>query len=161
MRELKIAGGVVLLDDDIFEWAKEYSWQAHPRRNITYARRNSYSNGKATVYYLHRQIMGEPEGFQVDHKNGNGLDCRKENLRVRTQSGNLQGFQKKRKSKSAYRGVWRDDIRGTWNAYVGFNGKKIHLGRHEKEVDAAIARDLKAVELGFPKEGLNFPELAT
>lgn len=39
--------------------------------------------------YLHRVIMGVTDpALMVDHENGNGLDCRRENMRITDNSGN-------------------------------------------------------------------------
>ncbi|MFD1755949.1 HNH endonuclease [Rufibacter sediminis] len=49
--------------------------------------------------YLHRFIMGAPEDLEVDHKNHQTLDCRRENLECITPEVNKQRKRQRRKMK--------------------------------------------------------------
>lgn len=51
--------------------------------------------------YLHRLIMGNPEGYDIDHINHNTLDNRKENLRLFTRSENSKNREHRKLSKDA------------------------------------------------------------
>ena len=110
-------------------------------------------------------FLGEkPENYDVDHINGNRADNRPSNLRYVTRSENLRGYQKVR-GKCQYRGVFRPTgrkkFRVTINNIVdGGITKRYELGYFDSEKEAAIARDTFCFEeLGYPLEGLNFPEL--
>jgi hypothetical protein len=110
-------------------------------------------------------FLGEkPENYDVDHINGNRADNRPSNLRYVTRSENLRGYQKVR-GKCQYRGVFqptgRKNFRVTINNIVdGGITKRYELGYFDSEKEAAIARDTFCFEeLGYPLEGLNFPEL--
>lgn len=96
-----------------------------------------------------------PDGFQVDHINGSRDDNRIENLRVVTSAGNCQAA-RTAFGKSTYRGVYLHTETRKWIAGVRKNEKTHYVGSFDCEVEAAMARDAKAVELGFPPEGLNF-----
>lgn len=87
--------------------------------------------------------MNPPEGLVVDHINGNKLDNRRSNLRICTQSQNLNG----RNTNKGYIGVSWDKFRGKWKANIGKDYQKIFLGRFDTAEEAARVYDEKAVEL--------------
>jgi hypothetical protein len=112
-----------------------------------------------------RAFLGsKPDNYDVDHINGNRADNRPSNLRYVTRSENLRGYQKVR-GKCQYRGVFwptgRKKCRVTINNSIsGGSTKRYELGYFDSEKEAAIARDTFCFEeLGYPLEGLNFPEL--
>jgi len=123
---------------------------------------------KWTASYVHELIamafVGDrPKGYDVDHINGNKSDNRPSNLRYVTRSQNLRGHQKVR-GKSKYRGVTVPNNNPKFIVNVGLGKEHQHklkyLGSFTDEKEAAIARDTFCFEeLGFPLEGLNFPEL--
>lgn len=87
----------VTLDREDYEQQKAYNWYivncgAHRGMNKYYVRRNiTDQNGKRQSLYLHREIMGPLlPGQVVDHKDSNGLNCRRKNLRVTTQPDNAR-----------------------------------------------------------------------
>jgi hypothetical protein len=118
--------------------------------------------------YVHELIAtafigNRPKNYDVDHINGDKSDNRPSNLRYVTRSQNLRGHQKVR-GKSKYRGVSIDTLNPKFIVRVGLgkenNYKNKYLGSFTDEKDAAIARDTFCFEeLGYPLEGLNFPEL--
>lgn len=52
------------------------------------ARGEDAPRGRKPRLYLHRLVMDAPEGLQVDHENGDGLDCRRVNMKLTTNKGN-------------------------------------------------------------------------
>jgi len=146
-------GKVVIIDFDDMEKVGRVKWSAANYRGRWYAERGRGNNRKR----LHREVLDAPAGSRGDHKNGNGLDNRRENLRVRDQRGNARAFQRKRSGTSSqYRGVsW---FRGKWAARIGLPGsKKLFLGYHSSEETAARIYDAEALARGFEREALNFP----
>ncbi len=99
------------------------------------------SNGRKTV--LPRLLIQPPDSMQVDHINGNPLDNRRSNLRVLTNSQNLQNRKgSTRVSASGIRNVYWDKNDKIWKVILGVNGKYIHVGRFhnlEEAEQAAIA----------------------
>jgi hypothetical protein len=86
MKEIALTGKIgsgkfVIVDDDDYEELNKYKWSMMRSRKTDYARR-------LKNVLMHRLISGASDGFVVDHINGNGLDNRKENLRVCTVSQN-------------------------------------------------------------------------
>lgn len=89
---------------------------------------------KGRQEYLHRLIMGLPDCL-VDHKNGNLLDCRRENLRLATHVTNGQNSSSTR-SGSGMRGVsWCAETR-LWRARIKVGNKQLTLGRFSSKEDA-------------------------
>lgn len=89
-----------------------------------YAKRGTKKLGKTTIHYMHRQIMGYPQGY-VDHINGDKLDNRRKNLRVVNQSINGHNRHKINKNNtSGHRGIWFDRSRNKYCAEIWVNYKK-------------------------------------
>lgn len=110
---------------------------------------------------LHRKILGLTDSaIQGDHKNGNGLDNRRENLRAATNQQNSQNVSAHRDGTSRFRGVSWDAARGKWTAGIGIDGKRVGLGRFETEEDAARIYDAAAARQFGEFAKLNFPEVA-
>lgn len=66
---------------------------------MTPGRRQSYVRGvvDGRKVLLHRLIMGEPEGLPVDHRDGDGLNNSRGNLRACTHSENRLNVHKGRR----------------------------------------------------------------
>jgi hypothetical protein len=126
-------------------------------RGKLYASRNV----KNSALLMHRAVMNAKKGELVDHKDGNGLNNQKSNLRLCTNRQNLANSQKAR-GKSRFKGVYWNTARGKWQAQIGAgfrNGKLAveYLGRFENEEEAARAYDRRAFELHGEFAVLNFP----
>lgn len=92
--------GKILIDKKDYDLVKDYRWQAHKCRRRVYARAKN-KNGE--VVTLHR-IITDFSPFFIDHVNGNGLDNRRENLRITTHVGNMLGFRRDQsKIKACYK----------------------------------------------------------
>jgi hypothetical protein len=151
MSEIRIDGDVAyvrlsrgleaLVDADDIKLLEGFSWHACKCRRTTYAKYTTPhdADGRQRTVRMHRLIMGFPDGFQVDHINGNGLDNRRANLRVATANENQHNRRPNSKSVSGIKGVtWRHDI-SMWQAGIGLNGKRKNLGRFRCVTAAALA----------------------
>ena len=133
----------VFIDLENYEYIKNFNWILEKGSNTFYA----YRKQKNKTIKMHREIMNLNfgDGLIVDHINHNGLDNRKINLRIATKKENAQNSLSQKNSSSKYLGVSfykRDKI---WTAQIKINDKKKHLGRFEKEIDAAIAYNNAAI----------------
>lgn len=147
-------GKVAVIDFDDFEKVRPFSWQAAKNGHRWYARA---ARGGKTIY-MHRHLLGLSGKTRPDHKDGNGLNNRRRNLRVCSPAQNAQAFQKKRSgTTSQYRGVFWDRHNAHWGARIEKNYKKYFLGCFSKEMDAARAYDAKARELFGEFASPNFP----
>jgi hypothetical protein len=99
------------------------------------------------------------EDLFVDHIDGNRSNNDVSNLRMVTRSGNHRGHVKQPKGKSSkYRGVIWNKRYEKWLARCSVYKKQIQIGTFDDEREAAIARDAYVHSIGYPLEGLNFPE---
>ena len=96
---------------------------------------------------MHRIILDAPEGMYCDHKNHNGLDNRRCNLRLCTNAQNQYNRRLQTGCSSVYKGVCWNKEKKRWQAEIQFEGKAIHIGYYDYQIDAAIAYDDRALEL--------------
>jgi hypothetical protein len=135
-------GAVALVNDEDYILVSIYTWHENKKGHTSYAVRYNPDH-KRTDIYMHRVILCAGCGQEVDHKNGNGLDNRRNNIRICSKITNAQNRQNSWGS-SKYRGIsWVKD-RNVWSAQIQINGKYIHLGRFDREEDAAYAYNLAA-----------------
>jgi hypothetical protein len=153
-------GKYTLVDEADYYRLNNFYWIAKPNgKSFTAARfmGNYWSGSK--IIYLHREIMNPPAGVLVDHKNGDALDNRRDNLRLATYAQNAYNKKKTRaKTSSRFIGVCFSKKTGKWTAYLRFEGKRIWLGQFDNEIDAAKAHDKAAIEYHKEFARLNFPE---
>jgi hypothetical protein len=115
-------GKFAIVDDADFEWLNQWKWCALKNRNTFYAIRSEGKCPHQKVILMHRQILNFPKGFETDHINRNGLDNRRQNLRICTTAQNQ--WNAKRKAVGAH----FHEKHNKWHARIRHNGKKIHLG---------------------------------
>jgi hypothetical protein len=154
MSELKyIYGGLgVQLDTDDLPLIEPYSWHGHVGSRITYAKAHVPGSRPDRCIYMHRLILGVPDGVQVDHINGDGLDNRRSNLRPCDGAQNSHNSRKYRGSylgkptTSRYKGVSWFDRDKNWRTQISVNGRNTHVGYFDTEVEAALAYNRKEIE---------------
>ncbi len=139
MREINITRGMTaLVDSGDLQKVSAWSWSAMKTRRKDKFYAVATVNNKFA--YMHHLILGSTN--QVDHKNGNGLDNRRENLRFATPSQNQMNRNKTlRKCTSAHKGVaFREKGRVKhWYAYITVSKKQMSLGYFASEIQAAHA----------------------
>lgn len=147
----------MLVDHQDMALVASLSWSWSNNKNTQYAScRTSPWRGQLA----HRMILGAPEGVQVDHRNGNGLDNRRANLREATHSQNCCNTRPRKDRSSKYRGI-RLAPSGAFVAKISINGKRLHLGTFKTDKEAALAFDKAAKEHRGEFAILNFPETLT
>lgn len=99
-------------------------------------------DGKTT--YMHRLLMNAPDGVEVDHINGNGLDNRRSNLRLATRQQNCVNRPPVPNKTSRFKGVSWCRSSKKWVAVIHTNRKKTTLGYFVDEKEAARAYDKEA-----------------
>ena len=159
MKEIFLTNGLVaFVDDDDYDSVACWGWHARPGKNTTYAYRAVKIKGKQKNILLHRMIMGHPEGKNVDHINGNGLDCQKGNLRLATGRENNANAKGNRNATSKYKGVSWHTKYGKWRAVISDYKPCRHIMMSECEVTCAKAYDEAARKAFGEYAMLNFPD---
>lgn len=152
IRRIDLRNGMyAIVDESDYLRIAGYSWRARKCRHIWYAIRHwngPMRNGKRTHHSrcLHLDITKAPPGYQIDHENGNGLDCRRSNLRIAT-PGQNQMNSRSRGGSSDYKGVAWHKTHCKWRASIQLNHGWKHLGYFESEQDAAHAYNIAAEQL--------------
>ncbi len=141
MKVLELTQGrVACVDDEEYEQVIRHQWHFTKQG---YAASWVTTSGRREKVLLHRFILPAPANINVDHVNGNRLDCRHSNLRLATRTENARN-QRKRISTSKYKGVaWHERAR-KWQVGICINGKRHHLGLFTDEVQAACTYDQAA-----------------
>lgn len=152
-------GKFALIDDEDWPAISGYKWHAAKFPHTFYAKSNiPIGDGKGTTIRMHSIILCPNTGQQVDHINHNGLDNRRNNLRLCTNQQN-QGNRRKWKPKSSlYKGVFWDKQKNKFRASIRRNMKLKHLGCFHDEIEAAKAYDIEALKHFGEFALINFKE---
>lgn len=157
-------GKIAVIDFDDMDRIGRVKWCAFcvgKKQKAWYAIRSVYrpSTDSWKTTFMHNAVIG---AIGVDHKNGDGLDNRKENLRPATHSQNMHGFIRKRlNTTSRFRGVSKTKY-GNWIAHIRKPNPsvgrsiRVHLGCFLDEEEAARTYDRAAIQFGYYPEALNF-----
>lgn len=146
MKKILLTQGLVALVDDR-DWGlvSGYNWFAMKSTKTYYALTNSSrsldSEGRQNKIRMHRLIMGAKLGEVIDHRDGNGLNNSRSNLRFATKSQNNRNSRLRADNSSGYKGVYWDRINNKWKAQIRMDGKRIGLGYFMTKEEAAIAYD--------------------
>lgn len=143
-------------DYPILNAYKWYAWQPNlvtriGSRSTYYAARNVCN----TVVLMHRTIMNAAPGTVVDHRDCDGLNNTRANLRFATLAQNCQNVGLRSTNTSGYIGVTRYGDK--WGSKIRCDGCRIHLGYFAVAEEAARAYDAAAIRLRGEFAHLNFP----
>jgi hypothetical protein len=145
----KAAGRVALVDDEDYDLVSEYRWNVRewmrPGGGVEgpYAVTRRRVNGGQLSLSMHGIITGYA---RADHRNGNGLDNQRSNLRPATMAQNNHNQRPRSGQSSRYKGVVWHRRSGKWQATIGLNGRCVYLGVFASEEEAALAYNTAALE---------------
>lgn len=145
-------GRYAIVDAADYEWLSKYRWFAKGGRDGKYY---AGRTEKGRNILMHREIMKPPPGMVVDHINANSLDNRRRNMRNCTPQQNTHN-RRFAGNASGFAGVYPQGKR--WRAMLQHDGEVVYCALFDDKVEAARARDRKAVELFGQFACLNFPE---
>jgi hypothetical protein len=132
-------GKSAIVDAADYDRLAPLKWHAHLKRNRWYVVHSEYQNGKIIKIPMHRLVMDAPKGLQVDHKDGDGLNNSRSNLRLATHQQNQWNRGKYKVSTSGIKGVYWYAKTSKWTAKIRVNGKLINLGYFaQKDVAAQV-----------------------
>jgi hypothetical protein len=147
-----------LVDDSDCEELSKHNWRANEYRGKFYAIRNIRVDGKWTSIRMHTAIMGNRAKKEIDHRNGDGLDNQRHNLRHCTNTENQRNRGVQKNNISGFKGVSWANRDKKWRVSMRYKGKSLHLGFFFCVVKAAKAYDMAAKEYHGEFARLNFPE---
>jgi hypothetical protein len=156
-REIPLTQGLVaLVDDQDYELVTAAGkWRASVEGRRVYAKRDvRRPDGARTSQRLHQLITGNE---LTDHRNGDGLDNRRTNLRPASKGQNGANRGPNSNNKAGFKGVSWDKVNRRWRAQIQVDGKIRNLGRYGTPEGAALAYDAAAREYFGEFAALNFP----
>lgn len=149
-------GKVAIVDDIDADFLLQWKWCAMKHGSNFYAVRRG-RKGESPLVFMHRAIMLPLPNQVVDHRDMNGLNNSRSNLRTCSHSDNAKNSKTRISSKSGYKGVhWFSDTR-KWRAQIRANGRLISLGLFSDVTEAASAYDSAAIVYFGEYARLNFP----
>jgi hypothetical protein len=135
------------IDRDDFDRVARHKWYPVASGKTFYACSTNTKGMPKHHARLHLFIARAQPGEKVDHRNGDGLDCRKANLRKATSQQNaFNAFKTEARVTSKFKGVHRASS-GKWIAQIKKDGEPKLLGLFEDEAEAGRAYDVAAQEL--------------
>lgn len=144
----KHAGEYEALVDAVDSDLAQFNW------SVEIAPYTQYANYRNKNLKMHRIILARKLERQsllpteyVDHIDGNGLNNRRENLRLASCSQNNRNTRKRSNNTSGYKGVSKVKNREKWIAQIFIDGTNKYLGRFDTPELAYQAYCEKAKEL--------------
>lgn len=121
------------IDDEDYGLVSKYRWRAHkPNGTKKWYAYNANWDARGIELSMHRLIIGTMDGQCVDHKNGDGLDNRRSNLRIASDSQNQV-------NRDGIKGICWNKKAQKWQASIKHFGKNIYLGVYSDEESAMAA----------------------
>ncbi len=133
-------GKVAIVDDLDFKKLNRFKW---------YFEKSGYAGRdfKGKTIRMHQFIMNTPKKLHTDHINGDGLDNRRDNLRLATVAENTRNQKIRKDNTSGYKGVSFNKNRQKWQSYINYKCKMIHLGFFTFPEYAALKYNFEAKKL--------------
>jgi hypothetical protein len=122
-----------------------------------YLKVDLYANGKKKTHTIHRLLgvyfLHCPSNKEVDHWDGDRKNNSLQNLRVVTHQQNMW-------NKTSAKGYYWNVFAEQWAARIRLNGKQIHIGCYDTEVEARAAylEEKKNLHIMPVKELLILPQ---
>lgn len=156
-REITVVGDIAIIqltqgksaviDAEDVHLVSGFDWTVMNSARTSYAKRNDWCGGKQKSVLLHRVVFGAADGVRVDHRDGDGLNCRKSNLRQATYKQNNLNTRGHIDSKTGLKGVSKHSLCNKYRAEIQIGGKKKYLGMFETAAKAKAAYDLANAQI--------------
>lgn len=136
MKKLPLTRGMfALVSDADYERVKKFKWCVSRRAGANYVFRR---------VYLHREILHAAPGVMVDHRDGDGLNNLRRNIRRCTSLQNSRNSRRRSDNTSGFKGVSWHKLVSMWRAVICIKGKQFQLGYFKDPKLAARAYDKAA-----------------
>lgn len=153
-------GKTAIVDDEDYERVMVYKWRALRKRPGSYYVATTDKKTRKLIK-LHSLILGTSEGRVIDHKDHNGLNNQKSNLRFCTVRQNNQNRKRFSNNKIGFKGVSLSGRKALpFRAQIRIDGKSTFLGHYRTAREAAKAYDQTALAHFGECACLNFTEAA-
>lgn len=156
-REIPLTRGyVAIVDAADYDRVASHKWYVDPIGRTVYA--GTYlrrANGKNVKVRLHRFLLDAQPGQLVDHRDGNGLNNTRVNIRLCEKRDNQRNQAKHCDSKCRYKGVFTSGNR--YRVQMRVLDRVLYLGSFGTQEEAARAYDASAKEHFGEFARLNFP----
>ena len=138
-------GQVALIDKEDLDKVNDCGWYATYDKvgKTFYAKTGTHG----TRIPMHRLILNANEDQTVDHSDHNGLNNRKKNIRLCTQSQNCMNKRGQLNNSSGYKGVSYHKRKNKYQATIMANRKQMYIGSFCTASEAHVAYQKKAQEL--------------
>lgn len=142
LKSPKYGEKIVLVDKDDFVKVNKLHWCISFVRGNWYAIHSAFKDGKSIQIKMHRFVMEESNpSIKIDHRNHNGLDNRKQNLRRSTIAQNTRNTGLTKRNKTGFKGVYQykapNKNAGRFTACLKIDGIKIFGGYFNTAIEAA------------------------
>lgn len=159
----KAAGRVALVDDEDYDLVMQYRWRVTERAGTETTRplgpyaitRFPKPDGRRGQMQMHRLITG---WSLTDHKDHDGLNNQRSNLRRATTSQNGANKRRRTDARSQFKGITWDSRDRMFKARIETFGNARTVSASPIEIEAAYGYDAAARELFGPFACVNFPE---
>ncbi len=151
---------LALVNDEDYKYLKRYKWyllcEKYAVRYIrTGIKPQKNVRRKYKMILMHREILKneleKSSNKEVDHINNDGLDNRRQNLRLCTRQGNQRNRHiTEGVKKYGYKGIYKRNKPKPWGAQIVINDKNIWLGSFFTKQEAVNAYN-KAARKYFGK----------
>lgn len=123
-----------------------YRWYESRRAGTVYVQASVGSGASRYHILLHRLLTDAPKNKLVDHRDGDGRNNRRGNIRVASPTENRRNEVNMREHTSTYRGVSWSPRGEAWVVRCGIGTKHLYLGVYNTQIEAALAYDAAARE---------------
>lgn len=150
--QISLSQGYETTIDEIDSDLNDFRWTISKTKENKYAICKSFFPNKPKIAAMHRVIMQRilgrdlVKGEMVDHVDNNGLNNRRENLRLANKSQNARNRGAQRNNSSGYKGVSWNKPNKKWIVGIAIDSKKIYLGQYHNIHDAARAWNAAALK---------------
>jgi hypothetical protein len=141
--------GFTIIDKEDYFKVKDYCWYRVPTtsKKLFYAVARTKGNFNKTRIKMHQVIHTVEKGFIPEHRDGDGLNNRKINLRSATNGQNQMNKEIQSNNTSKHVGVSWHKLTKKWRAYINKDDKRKELGLFAHKEDAIKARQNAEEEL--------------